>query len=283
MERIEKLDINKYHQHPAIGSSDLKLINQSLNHYLRKNEIEKKEDESLLIGQALHDCLLSYDDIFSKSYTVMPDEITRKAGKKWEEFEEENRGKTILSKKQSKKVVDMLRSLNGHPLFEKFNPYQQKTIETEVTYFSTMQNVAIKCRPDMEGKTFIADLKTSAKSVTENRFAKTIFDYRYHVQAAWYLDLVNEYRKQNGISLVTNYFFIAVENVHPHNCNIFRLHENAIEEGRRLYQLDFLKYKKYLENKDYFYTGLNESVISIDIPKYAYFTNDFSEGDLENE
>lgn len=283
MERIKNYDIKKYHQHPAIGSSDLKLINQSLNHYLRKNEIEKKEDESLLIGQALHDCLLSYDDIFSKSYTVMPDEIKMKRGKEWEKFEEENKGKTILSKKQSKKVVDMLRSLNGHPLFEKFNLYQQKTIETEVTYFSTMQGVAIKCRPDMEGKTFIADLKTSAKSVTESRFAKTIFDYRYHVQAAWYLDLVNEYRKQNNISLVTNYFFIAVENVHPHNCNIFRLHENAIEEGRRIYQLDFLKYKKYLENKDDFYTGLNESVISIDIPKYAYFTNDFSDGDLENE
>ena len=78
----------------------------------------------------------------------------------------------------------------------------------------------------------LVDIKTclDARKV---EFDWTLWQRRYYVQAAYYLDLWNELHPDDR---KTNFVFIAVEKFAPYNLQIFDIDPGTIEDGRREYQ-----------------------------------------------
>lgn len=97
-------------------------------------------------------------------------------------------------------------------------------------------DLLLKCRPDAisaDGRV-VLDLKTT-DDVSVFGFGTTIARRRYHVQAAWYLDILFELY---GNDAPRQFAFIAAQKERPHDVGVHFLTADQIELGRRLYQRD---------------------------------------------
>ena len=93
-----------------------------------------------------------------------------------------------------------------------------------------------KCRTDSitaNGR-YVVDIKTT-DDVSRAGFGRTIAQRRYHVQAAWYLDIL---QALYGSQAPTGWAFIAAQKKRPYDVAVHELTEDQIQAGRLLYQRD---------------------------------------------
>jgi len=121
-------------------------------------------------------------------------------------------------------------------------------------------NVVRKCRPDYyrEDIGVVIDLKTTADGSSRG-FSKSIHDYAYHRQAAWYLDTLDMAEVK-----VSRFVFITVESNAPHMVDVWEIDPVSVEKGRNQY-LHLLK-----ERKAYIELGRLDVVKSISLPAWAF-------------
>lgn len=142
-------------------------------------------------------------------------------------------GKIAISATDYKDMMGMLRALRNHHTAGGL----LQNISTEQSFYAVDENgVLRKCRTDIMDNDggFVGDLKTT-DDVSEEGFAKTIVQRRYHVQAAWYLDVLE---LLYGDSAPKTFAFIAAQKKRPYDVAVHIASADQIEEGRRLYQRD---------------------------------------------
>jgi len=257
----KQMSIDDYHAHPAISKSKLDQINKSMLHYL---EPVQKETNSLLIGSAVHDAILS-PDVFESQYILQPPEIKVRRGKKWDDFQELHAGKTVIKQADFDVVMKIRDRVFSHP--EGKNMFSNG--EPEMSYFNQGEyfgtTIDRKCRPDYISKGYVFDLKTT-RDASMRGFQSTIEKWRYHVQAAWYLDILND----EGMNV--DYFtFVCVETNPPYPIGIYTLDPDDVKNGRDDYLDDIKKLIDYNERK-YVATGYtDEGVEMITMPAFYYY------------
>jgi exodeoxyribonuclease VIII len=113
-------------------------------------------------------------------------------------------------------------------------------IETEIG------NIKVKYKPDHinEGKKIIVDLKTAADASADG-FTKAAADKDYHIQSAFYSDLMEKF---SGDNRAYSFFFIAQEKKQPFAFNIFESSPQFISQGRFEYEMLLQLYKYCTEN-----------------------------------
>jgi exodeoxyribonuclease VIII len=113
-------------------------------------------------------------------------------------------------------------------------------IETEVGM------IKVKFKPDHvnDNKKIIVDLKTT-KDASKEGFPKVAGDLSYHIQAAFYSDMME---KIAGDDLSYKFFFIAQEKKKPYAFNIFESSPQFISQGRFEYEMLLQLYKYCTEN-----------------------------------
>lgn len=119
--------------------------------------------------------------------------------------------------------------------------------ESEVYWTEAVSGLAAKCKPDYLRKDIgcIVDLKTTVDASPEG-FSKAVAKYRYHVQAAWYLDGVCA----SGVN-VDKFAFVCVEKEFPHSCSVFELDERSISIGREEYRIDVDRIQKCIKTGEW--------------------------------
>ena len=138
----------------------------------------------------------------------------------------------------------------------------------EQSYFvrDDADGILRKCRPDIitsDGQ-IVADLKTT-DDVSAKGFGRTIAQRRYHVQAAWYLDILD---LLYGESAPKKFCFIAAQKTRPYDVAVHVLTDDQIAEGRRLYQIDLAR---LIECRDtnYWPGADGGQIITAEIPHWA--------------
>ncbi len=109
----------------------------------------------------------------------------------------------------------------------------------------------------------MVDLKTT-DDVSESGFGRTIAQRRYHVQGAWYLDIL---RALYGDDAPQTFVFIAAQKKRPYDVAVHYLTSEQIELGRILYRQDLAKLVSCYD------TGIwhgadNGLVIEANLPSY---------------
>lgn len=149
--------------------------------------------------------------------------------------------------------------------------------ETEQSFFWRDQNgILRKCRTDAitaDGQ-FILDLKTT-DDVSEVGFGQTIARRRYHVAAAWYLDVM---RGLYGSDAPTGFAFIAAQKTRPYDVAVHYLTERQIELGRRIYQKD-LALLVHCMNEDSWPGVARGKFIEAKLPDWEMRKLDYIEGE----
>jgi exodeoxyribonuclease VIII len=222
-----------YHRHSAVSKSHLDQIAKSPLHYwaryLDPNRVTPEPTPAMAIGSAVHTHVLELDQ-WDARYVTAPEGINRRtnAGKaEWEAFEVASTGRTVLAKADAELVMRMGHSVFAHPAAAMLLAMPGKA---ETTHMWTDQATGLrcKCRPDWltNDGSLIVDLKTT-EDASPMGFRKSIANWRYHVQASWYLD---------GLEHATGkrpdqFIFICVEKKPPFACAVYAADAEMIQIG----------------------------------------------------
>jgi exodeoxyribonuclease VIII len=227
------MENDAYHAHPAISKSGLDLIARSPLHfwarYLDPNRVPTEPTAAMRLGTAVHTHVLELDQ-WQQRYITAPEGIDRryKVGKEaWAAFEAQSEGRTVISREDADLVMRMGRSVFGHPAAAMLLGLPGKA-ETTHMWTDAATGLQCKCRPDWltdDGR-LIVDLKTT-ENASPREFARSIAEWRYHVQAAWYLDGV----EQATGTRPEQFIFICVEKKAPFACAVYAADAEMIAAG----------------------------------------------------
>lgn len=260
--KIKSLSIDLYHADRGISKSKLDKIEKSMAYFLHEETLEK---DYFNIGSALHDSILLPDE-FERKYIIMPDTIKIRRGKEWDKFSEENKDKTILRADDYQSILSMRNKIINHPIAK--NIFVNG--EPEHSYFSTMNvdgmEIPVRCRPDYVSKNCIVDIKTTVSAKPDD-FSRSLFKYRYHVQASFYMDIINKVENLN----IENFIFVAIEKEPPYAVGVYLIDVESIDLGRKKYLENLKTYAEHLKNPREYFGYTDNKIQVIGCPNYAFY------------
>lgn len=247
--RFEGVSNETYHNELtyAVSKSDLDAVELSPSNLIQKRNGPRVESDALLFGQAFHARLEHFDnqDAYLNMVAVPPSlsRATKEGKEAHAKFEAENAGKLILDSKEWDLLENMLLAVKAHPDANALLSAKGIAEETFV-WQDPDTGVICKCRPDkrlLEAPAglpdgMVLDWKT-ARSCERRDLRNSIAEYRYHVQAAFYLD---------GIRAVLGHDVGPFVHAFIEKGNRFRVvlgvvGEHSIEEGRKAYKAELAK------------------------------------------
>lgn len=248
-----------YHSGPGISNSGLALIAKSPLHYWARYLDPMREPveptPALELGTAVH-CAVLEPDRFREAYVTIPEDAPRKptsvqlkaknpsddtvaAIAWWSEFEEKHKDAKILSRDDFAKCQRIAESIHGHDAASIL--FADGKAEVSIFWEDEETGVLCKIRPDWLMSSAIFDLKTT-EDASPSGFTRSIFNYGYFRQAAFYLDGA----RAAGLD-VDAFMFGAVEKSAPFASAFYYAEATMIEVGRMEYRRHLRTYAECLE------------------------------------
>ena len=248
-----------YHANPAVNKSSLDVFAKSPWHYwmtyLNPDRPQRESTKSMQTGTIIHAAILE-PELFSRTYAVSPN--CRRGTKEWEKAQAENDGKILLKPDE---MDDILKTRDA-VLTDPVAALLLKDAQFEQSYFWQDPDTGLqcKCRPDAL-KDWVCDIKKTA-SVTPYEFQNSAAQYRYFIQAAFYLDGIfhSTGKKRDG------FVFICVEDKYPYATACYMYEEEDIQYAREEYQRLLSQLKICKENN--LWPKLNEEIRQLKIPSW---------------
>ncbi|ELC3721278.1 exodeoxyribonuclease VIII [Salmonella enterica] len=253
-----------YHAGPGVSKSQLDDIADTPAIYLwRKNApVDTEKTKSLDTGTAFH-CRVLEPEEFSKRFIIAPEFNRRTSAGKEEErtFLEECAwtGRTVLTAEEGRKIELMYQSVMALPLGQ-WLVESAGYAESSVYWEDPETGILCRCRPDKIIPEFhwIMDVKTTADI---QRFRTAYYDYRYHVQDAFYSD---GYRAQFG-EIPTFVFLVASTTAEcgRYPVEIFMMGEDAKLAGQREYRRNLQTLAECLNSDEW------PAIKTLSLPRWA--------------
>lgn len=132
----------------------------------------------------------------------------------------------------------------------------------EVAVFSEIDGQPVKCKCDyLRENVAVIDLKTT-DDASEKGFMKSVLNYGYHQQAAFYLDVMQAVGQPVG-----RFIFVVVEKTAPFLVAIHELSDEFIEIGRELNRQALVTYGECCATGNWH--GYDENITVISPPAWA--------------
>ncbi len=275
---IYNMPFGTYADMPAINKSGLDNIRKSPLHFRGSLQLPHRETPALRAGHLIHAATLE-PERFDEEFVLAPEVNKRtKAGKKeWNDF---IAGLTCdyVTATERCAAINIRDAVWGHNDARSIIS-QDGPAEVTAVGYDVETLLFRKCRPDKwvlnaGGLGVLVDLK-STSDATPRGFAKSCANYRYHVQAAYYLDTVELALNQTGDTTTPrpkDFVFIAVEKEPPLAVGVYRLSDKAINLGRVLYRQDLNKLSECMQNHTW--PGPTQQIQELDLPAWAYKQNE---------
>lgn len=228
---IPNIPIEEYHRHGSVSKSQLDKMAKSPAHYLASLTTPRKETPAMRIGSIFHGMVLEPERV---KIAVAPacDKRTKDGKATWESFCIENAGAEIVTAGEGEMLNGMVASVMAHPAARALlnGP---GVAEGSAFWHDERSGELCRCRPDFyrQDLGIIVDLK-STEDASPKEFARSIANYRYHMQSAYY---------QDGVEAATGDFikgfvFVACEKKPPYCTAVYQLDMQGVEAGRIEYK-----------------------------------------------
>jgi len=261
---ITGMSAETYHDSHEISKHGLDLVHKcpALYKYKQTHKDDSEQSPALRWGTLVHLRILE-PALFHSTVVVAPQCDRRtKAGKEiYEEFITVNAGKTVITEDEGTKLYEIALAIANHA---GACTLLDGDIAIENSMFWTDQETGIECRarPDIiRPDGLIVDLKTT-QDAGASAFAKSCAQFRYHVQAAFYLDGL----AAQGVE-VHGFAFIAVEKDSPNLVATYVCDRTMLDIGRQAYQADLRTYAACKQSG--IYPGYPETIEEITLPRWA--------------
>lgn len=238
----DQMPSKDYHRSFGISKSGLDLVNQSPFHYLYNLQFREEPTKAMRIGSALHTMVLEPEKFDSEfAYSTQKIDARSKEGKELKASLLLS-GKIVLAVDEYEAVINMTKAIRNH--LGASNLLSNGIAEQSIFHIHHDMQVLCKVRPDYRkitksGKHIIADVKTTDNACMEE-FERKVASMRYHVQAGYYWDIVEEATNVP----VDEFIFIVVEKTPPYGVALYSCDWHIITAGRYEYLQNLAKYKE---------------------------------------
>ena len=237
---VRDMPAEQYHAIQALSAGGLKRLRQSpLHFWAAQLDPERAPSEpmpAMLAGTLAHTALLEPDE-FARRYHVRPPgiDMRTKEGKAWAE---RHASFEIVTAQQAETAQRQAKAVRALPEIAAL--MESGFAESSAFWIDETTGEHCKCRPDWISEAgdgvVIIDLKT-CQDASKTGFPRTIANFGYHLQAAWYSD---GFERATG-RMVLGFVFACVEATAPHAAAAYMLDDVGLEkaraENRRLAQL----------------------------------------------
>jgi hypothetical protein len=215
----------------------------------------RRKDSDALAWGSLVDCLVIEPHTFKDRFAVPPanypceptkkDPRTEKPWttradycKDWEESER-LQGRVVVRHEDYLQAQSAAKALFEEPEISAFIKSSQPSVMVVADYWDEATGITVPVKilidllPDEHShyQHGLGDLKT-CDSADPDLWARSVFTYNYHVQAAFYLDVYNAATTEER----TDFFHILQESYHPYECGKQIMSAEFLELGRLKYQ-----------------------------------------------
>lgn len=221
LNNVLKITDAEYNRRPEIRNSELSHIARSPLHYRHYKDNGSLQTKAMEFGSLVHLFVLE-PDLIDSNIQVVP-KNTRKATVQT--------NKIIVSEQDYHRAENLSFSLLENDSVQNLLSQGNR----EYSYFAEHwdSGLNLKCKGDLvdTSRKMIVDLKTT-ESARPMDFKRSIKDYRYDVQAAFYTDIISW---ATGINIDT-FCFIACEKVKPYAFTIYEMTAKELQYGREKYE-----------------------------------------------
>ena len=257
---VDGLSNADYHADPAVSASHLHQVARSGQHYWARyvdpNRQPVKPTAAMTTGSLVHCAVLEPDQLLNR-YGIAPGRRT-KAGKE-AAAEMQANGIEPVSESDMVLAENMARSVRSHPYAAEL--LSAGKAETSIWWDDPETGLRCKCRPDWINGRVCVDLK-STTDASPKGFAKSVANFRYHVQDAHYL----------ACGLFDRFVFIAVEKEDPFAVGVYQLVADALAEGQRLRDRDLQRIANCRAMAAW--PGYGDELQTISLPGWAFHDSD---------
>ena len=208
-----------YHADPAISASHLHAVAASPYHYwsrfLAPDRPPSVQTAAMKLGSLTHCAVLEPDQLASR-YGIAPDRRTN-AGKA-AVAAMEAAGIEAVTAPEMEQAMAMAASVRSHQAAAAL--LRDGKAEQSFWFDDIATGLRCKCRPDWYTGSTIVDLKTTVDASPKG-FAKSVAQWRYHVQQSHYL----------AGTFAERFVFIAVEKTYPYAVGVYELDADAVQFG----------------------------------------------------
>lgn len=265
----DELSNERYHAHSALSRSALLTFAQSPAHFwhrfLNPKAIAKSPTPAMLFGSALHSFVLE-PERYNLDFLELPEGSRSSTAARVIQERAEAANCAVLPHGTTAKCHDMAKALMAH---RAANKALTTAGQNEVSFFATCpeSDLEVKCRCDrLTNKGWVIDLKTTINAAPD-AFAKTIANYQYHVQAGFYLDVIEWATGHRP----KGFIFVCVEKEAPYAVSVFRASDAMIKAGSQKAQellADLAKH--FLEfGPDKPWPAYADAITELDLPTWA--------------
>lgn len=262
----------EYHGGPGVSKSGLDAIHRSPAHFQAYTAQALADTPDMRLGRLAHVAVLE-PDAFDAQTALAPDVDRRaKAGREaWEEFTAAHAGLEIVTTAERCMLFAWRDAVWQHTMARHLISLPGPVEASAYAYDEGATGLLRKCRPDklLPELGIVVDLKTT-KDASPEAFSKAVYNYRYHVQAAYYMDTL----ALAGVR-ADAFVFVAVEKSAPFAVGVYSLEPEAIELGRTVYRRDLDKLSECIISGRW--PGYTEDIVSIGLPRWAYKKEDTTE------
>lgn len=227
----EGMPAREYHAAPGVHYTLLKHLRRSPAHAREYEQHPPDQTDAMRLGQAIH-CAVLEPLRFATQYVVPPkvDRRTREGKATWAKYE--------ASLPPEAEIVTLDEKILATSIYDETRDHavagpllvSPKRL-TEVSCFWTDQETGLDCKARLDlvspwmDWTVLGDLKTTRDAGPD--FDREVARYAYHVQAAFYLEALNQVSPRER-----RFFWIACEKDRPHAVGIHEPDEVCLSEGR---------------------------------------------------
>lgn len=264
-----------YKRAPGINNSGLADIHVSPELFITKRRHPTPDTRATHIGHAFHALLLEPDE-FSKYYVQSKFAEFRTAEAKDWKAQQEADGKFVIrinhgddpfwNPSEWDYIHRMRDAVMAHPIA---SIMVSGATATEQTLFWIDDRTRKLCKGRLDIRNdahrMIVDIKTT-KDATYGGFSRSVNEYRYHVQNAFYFD---GFEKAAGERY--DFCFIALEKDPPYHVAPYMLDPEWVRQGRVTYQHDMDIFKRCHDADEWPGLGWREDmgVRELAMPAYA--------------
>jgi hypothetical protein len=223
---IQKIPDVEYRAMEGVNITRLKCMARNAKKY-NEFELMNKPTPAMLMGTLIHTLVFSPEEIIkAEENIVIYDGIRR--GKKWDQFQMENEGKTIVTVGEHERALESTATARAIATSVRNHPFMLKALasgQSEVAVTWDQREVKCKGKLDHLAKDVIIDLKTTIDAGVG--FEREIERRGYWAQGAWYQEGV----ELNGLGRLP-FIIVAIEKTEPYDVAIWELDQDGLDQAR---------------------------------------------------
>lgn len=279
MSLVRGMPADEYHAIDAMSASGLRRMLRSPFHF--HSARADKATRAKANGTLTH-CVMLEPAALLDRYAVVPDDaprrpssIQRKAKKPsddtvaavrwWDEFEAATAGKLIVDGPAL--AAAHAQSLAARSLPDIAALLAEGEAEVSALWVDEATGEACRCRPDWTTPAggdgvILVDGKT-CRDASPDGFARSVWSYGYHLQAAWYSD---GYALASG-QRVHGFVFAAVESEPPYAAAAYMLGDDVLDKARAINRTLLDRYAEC--RRSGVWPGYSTGIQLLNLPRWA--------------